>query len=57
MQQKVSAFSTSSFSSNTGLVTFITGNLNIQSMKVNHVLLTPYLLAPAEDIELNIRNF
>ena len=57
MQQKVSAFSTSWFLPNTELVTFITGNVNIQSMKAKHVLLTPLLLAPEENVELNIRNY
>ena len=57
VQQKVSAFSTSSFLPDPTYVTYITGNLNIHSMKAKYVLLTPLLLAPEENVELNIRNY
>ena len=56
LQQTVSAVSTSSFLPSTGPTSF-TGNLNVQSLKITHVLLTPYLLAPEENIELCIRNY
>ena len=57
VQQKVSAFSTSAFLPATNMATWITGNLNIQSMKANHAILTPLLLAAEENGELAIRNY
>ncbi len=56
LQQTVSGLSTSSFLPRVGPASF-TGNLQVQSMKITHVLLTPYLLAPEENIELCIRNY
>ena len=52
----MSSFSTASFLQSNGPATF-TRNLNVQSMKITHVLLTPYLLAPEENIELVLRNY
>ena len=57
VQQKVSAFSTTGFLPDPTYVTYITGNLNIHSMKAQYVILTPLLLAPEETIDLNIRNY
>ena len=34
-----------------------TGNLQVESLKITHVLLTPYLLAPTEYVDMNIRNY
>ena len=56
LQQQMSSFSTASFLPTTGPATF-TGNLDVQSLKMSHVLLTPYLLAPEQNIELCIRNY
>ena len=38
-------------------MTYITGSLNIHSMKAKYVILTPLLLAPEENVDLNIRNY
>ena len=57
VQQKVSALSNTGFLPDTTLVTWITGNVEIKSMRVQHVLLSPLLLAPAENVELAIRNY
>ena len=57
VQQKVSALSSTGFLPDPTYVTYITGNLNIHSMKAKYVLLTPLLLAPEENVDLNIRNY
>ncbi len=57
VQQKVSAFSSTGFLPDPTYVTYITGNLNIHSMKAQYVMLTPLLLAPEENIELAIKNY
>ena len=56
LQQTVSGLSTSSFLPRVGPASF-TGNLQVESLKITNALLTPYLLAPAANIDLNIRNY
>ena len=57
VQQKVSAFSSTSFLPETTYATWVTGNLNIQAAKATHVFLTPLILAPEQNIELCVRNY
>ena len=52
----MSALSTSSFLPRMGPASF-TGNLQVESLLVTNALLTPYLLAPEENIELVLRNY
>ena len=46
LQQKTSAFSSTSFLPTSTYATYITGNLNVQTCKTTGVFLTPLILAP-----------
>ena len=56
-QQKVQALSTDAFISNLNLTTYIAGNLETQSVRIEHVLLCALMLAPAENVDLAIRSW